>query len=312
MNKKAIWIDCDTGVDDAFALFTALKIEELDILGISVTDGNTSLDNGFRNTRNVVSLAGKEDIRIYKGANKPLIGKSAMDASEFHGEDGLGGVILPESKAEVERKLAWDALYEAVKNSKEKVTVCAIAPLTNIATAIAKHPDIVDYIEEINMMGGAAAGGNTTCCAEFNVYHDPEAAENIFKSGIPVNMFGLDVTMKVNFSRADIKEMETYGNPVAEALKEMVKYPLAYLDTVSYQNDICLHDTLPILYAVKPELFKGEKCAVYAETQGSITRGKTVTDLWTDFKFEDRHCRLFLDADREEIVKITKEAIKNY
>lgn len=310
MNKKPIWIDCDTGVDDSFALVTAAKDESLNILGVSVTVGNTSVDNGFKNTRNVFAMAGRDDLKVYKGAKKPLV-RDALPASEFHGENGVGDVVLDESLAPVETMSAWDALYETLKAYGDKVTVCTTGPLTNIAIAIAKYPDLVNYVKEINMMGGAAERGNVTPCAEFNIYHDPEAAENVFKSGIPVNMFGLDVTLKANLTTDDLEEIASYGNKTAKTVIKMTELPLSYLNTADHQDDICLHDSLPIIYASRPELFEGRKCGVFVETQGTITLGKTCTDIWTDYKYEDRHCKVFLDVNRDEVVKITKDAFRN-
>lgn len=311
MNRKPIWIDCDTGVDDTFAILTALGLEELEILGVSAVVGNTHLEQGYKNSRDVLSLGGREDIKVYKGAETPLV-RPAADASYFHGKNGVGDVELKPSNAPVEEKLAWDAMYETFKASKEKVTVCTIGPLTNMAIAIAKYPDIVDYIKEINMMGGAAIGGNVTPSAEFNIYHDPEAAENVFKSGIHVNMFGLDVTRKAYLTLEDLDEIGAMDNAPAKAARAIVNLPLSFLEHDNRQKNICLHDSTPIIYAAHPEFFEGRDCGVFVETQGKITTGKTCTDIWTDYKYEDRHCTVFLEVNKDEVVNLTKKIFGNY
>lgn len=311
MKKIPVWIDCDTGVDDSIALLTALKLEQLDILGVSAVAGNVKLENTFPNTRNVLHLANRDDIKVYAGANKPLV-IELEEATWIHGKNGLGNVEIEESPAEKETKKAWDALYETAKNYGEKITVIAVGPLTNIAITIAKHPDVVDYIEVLNIMGGALDGGNASPCAEFNIYADPQAAENVFKSGIHVNMFGLDVTQKAFINEEEyeaIKKMENkQGKFVASELKH---YEVALTEKFGAFVPH-LHDSCPVVFTAYPELFKGHDCGIYVETQGTITFGKTCSDLWTDFKYEDRHCTAFLEVDREKLIKITLDALRSY
>lgn len=311
MKKIPVWIDCDTGIDDSIALLTALKLEQLDVLGISAVAGNVELDYTFPNTRNVVHLANRDDVKVYPGAEKPLV--LELDAAhEIHGANGLGNIELEESPNPKETKKAWDAIYEACKNSKEKVTLIAVGPLTNIAITIANHPDVVDYIKVINIMGGAADGGNKTPCAEFNIYADPQAAENVFKCGVPVNMFGLDVTNTAYIQEDEYAEIATIDTKQGRFVYSALKH---YENNVKAQNRTFvphLHDSCPVLFTAYPELFKGQKCGIYVETQGTITFGKTVTDLWTDFKYEDRHCQAFLEVDRKQLIRYTLDAIKSY
>ena len=310
MNKIPVWIDTDTGVDDAVALIIAVSLKELDIVGVSAVAGNTTLDNAFRNARDVLSLASREDIKVYKGAEKPLV-KDLFIAPQVHGENGIGDVTIESSKAPVEEEKAFDALYEKAKELKGELTVVAIGPLTNIATTIIKHPDFVDYVKCLCIMGGAIEGGNITPCAEFNIYEDPHGAECVFKSGIPVKMFGLDVTLKAYLNDDDIKEIESYNNKASDFFKGSNK--LIYeIQKKNSGSGLREHDCCPIIYLAHPELFEGKKCGIFVETQGEITMGKTVADLYTDYKYEDRHCEAYLSVNREEFVKIIKEAYKAY
>ncbi len=310
MSKIPVWIDTDTGVDDAVALVTAATLEELEIVGVSAVAGNTSLENAFRNARDVLALCGRKDIKVYPGAEKPFFIR-LFTAERVHGSNGLGGAKIPLSDAPLETKKAWDALYEAAKEHKGELVVCPVGPLTNIASAIIKHPDIVDYIKELNIMGGAAIGGNVTPCAEFNIYTDPQAAETVFRSGIKVNMFGLDVTIRAYLDDDDIAEISSYGNAVSDLFRDSNHLIYKAQERLN-RSGLCEHDSCPVLYTVHPEWFTGHECGVYVETQGTITFGKTVTDLWTDYKFEDRHCRIFLDLDRERFVQRIKEAYRSF
>ena len=310
MNKKPVWIDTDTGVDDAVALVLASTLKQIELVGASAVAGNTSLQNAFRNCRNVLSLVGREDVKVFPGADRPLV--IDLHTAEYaHGQNGLGGAIIPMSKAPEETMKAWDALYETAKEYQGELIVCAVGPLTNIAIAIAKHPDIVGMIRELNIMGGVADGGNVTPCAEFNIYSDPQAAEAVLRSGIKVNLFGLDVTHKAYLTEEDVKEIAAIGNRVSDLFRDS-KRSMFEQWRKFYEKGICEHDSCPVMYTAYPDWFEGHKCGIYVETQGTITFGKTVTDLWTDYKFEDRHCQIFLNVDRDKFVERIKEAYRSF
>ena len=310
MSKIPVWIDTDTGVDDAVAIITANSLEQLDIVGVSAVAGNTTVENAFNNSRNVLSLAGREDVKVYKGAEKPLV-KELKTAGYVHGSSGLGVAVLEESKAPKEDKKAWDALYEKARELDGELNIVAIGPLTNIAITIAKHPDFVNYVKQLCIMGGAIVGGNITPSAEFNIYEDPHGAQCVFKSGIPVKMFGLDVTSKAYLDDDDIEEIVGYNNKASKLFMDSNK--IIYENRAKfYDHGLCEHDTCPIAYLAHPEIFTGQECGIYVETKGDLTIGKTVSDFYTDFKFEDRHCEAFTDVDREEFVKIIKKAYRAY
>lgn len=310
MNKYPVWIDTDTGVDDAIALLTAFKLDKLDVVGVSAVAGNTTLENAFRNARNVVYLAGHQDVKVYAGADKPLI-KDLVIAPHAHGENGLGGAIIDESPAVKEDKKAWDAMYEMAKQLNGEMTLIAVGPLTNVAIAIAKHPDFVNYIKCINIMGGACDGGNSTPCAEFNIYTDPHAAQTVFKSGVHVNMFGLDVTLKAILTPEQGDEVKTYGNKASKLFADSTGL-MYHLYEAHIQPGLAMHDCCPVVYMQYPELFTGVDCGIYVETKGELTTGKTVSDIWTDCKYEDRHCSAFLDVDTDKFAKLIMDIYKQY
>ena len=309
MERKLVWFDTDTGVDDAIALLTGFKMPEVEIVGVSAVAGNAELKYTFKNARNVVYLA-KENVKVFKGAEKPLE-LDLVTAPHAHGVNGLGDAEIEESDAPIETKEAWDALYEKAKELNGKLKVVAVGPLTNIALTIKKYPDFKDYCKEIYIMGGSAFGGNATPCAEFNIYADPHAAKIVFDSGIHIYMFGLDVTQKALLNHDDIEELCSYNNPASDLFKNSISYLINLYEGMDVYG-LCEHDSCPMIYVAHPELFKGEDCGVYVETQGELTRGETVCDLLSHGKYEDRHCTVFLDVDREKFVDIIKNAYKQY
>ena len=264
-----IWIDTDTGVDDAVALLCALKLDKLAIRGISSVAGNVEHAKTFKNCRNVLAYAGREDIKVYPGAIKPMC-VELDDASEVHGKDGLGGVVIPDSPAEKETMHAWDAIYEAAKKEGGKLQIVAVGPLTNIANAIISHPDLKDMVERILIMGGAAVGGNATMAAEFNIYADPHSAETVMQSGIPVVMFGLDVTVDAYLDAKDIQDIRNFNTKISRFFADVVQSNVNFYIKNYKREILCIHDACPLIYLQYPEIFTGQKAGVYVETQSRL------------------------------------------
>ena len=306
-----IWIDTDTGVDDAVALLCALKLDKLAIRGISSVAGNGEHAKTFKNCRNVLAYAGREDIKVYPGAIKPMC-VELDDASEVHGKDGLGGVVIPDSPAEKETMHAWDAIYEAAKKEGGKLQIVAVGPLTNIANAIISHPDLKDMIERILIMGGAAVGGNATMAAEFNIYADPHSAETVMQSGIPVVMFGLDVTVDAYLDSKDIQDIRDFNTKISKFFVDVVQSNLNFYIKNYKREILCIHDACPLIYLQYPEIFTGQKAGVYVETQSRLCFGKTVTDIWSDTKFKTRETMVMLGVDREKFASTLKGLLQQY
>lgn len=306
-----IWIDTDTGVDDAVALLCALKLDKLAIRGISSVAGNVEHAKTFKNCRNVLAYAGREDIKVYPGAIKPMC-VELDDASEVHGKDGLGGVVIPESPAEKETMHAWDAIYEAAKKEDGKLQIVAVGPLTNIANAIISHPDLKGMVKRILIMGGAAVGGNATMAAEFNIYADPHSAETVMQSGIPVVMFGLDVTVDAYLNDKDIQDIRDFNTKISKFFADVVQSNLNFYIKNYKREILCIHDACPLIYLQYPEIFTGQKAGVYVETQSRLCFGKTVTDIWSDTKFKTRETMVMLGVDREKFASTLKGLLRQY
>ena len=311
MSRIPVWIDTDTGVDDAVALLTAVDLEKkglLEIRGISAVCGNAELDKTFENARNVMYLAGREDVPVFPGAEKPLLVELST-APYFHGEDGLGGAKIPPSPAVRESTPAWDALYSCATECAGELELILLGPETNAAIALRKHPDLPKYLKRILIMGGAEVGGNKTPAAEYNIWADPHGAQVVFKSGIPIVMCGLDVTMQAQLLPEEMQEIESYESRGCRLFRESTGFAKELYRHFGLEG-FFVHDACPILYAAYPEKFEGEPSGVFVETRGSITRGKTVCDRITDRKFGVKNAVVVRGIDRAWFSGIIASALK--
>lgn len=302
-----IWLDCDTGTDDSVAIMLAHALPELEIVALSAVAGNSLHTNTFPNTRRIVHLLGAQ-YPVYPGAERPLVREPNV-AGAFHGQNGLGDVSLPLPEAEPLQTPAWDALYEAASQRPGQLRLVATGPLTNVAIALTKYPSLKTLLHSIALMGGTSVGGNVTPAAEFNIYDDPEAAQIVFKSGVPIVMCGLDVTMQADLRPTDWDEMATYGNRCGPLVKELFACAWKTLQTIGLKG-VAQHDSCPVMYLAHPELFSGEMAGVYVETQSELTLGKTVTDLRSDKKFDKKNALVLLKLDREKFMEILKGCIR--
>jgi purine nucleosidase len=281
MPRKII-IDTDPGQDDAVAILLALgSPKELDVLGIVAVAGNVGLKQNANNALKVVELSGRTGVKVYAGCERPMR-RTLVTAEYVHGKTGLDGPDLPEPKQQLEAQHGVDFIIETLRREPEKtVTLCALGPLTNLAMAFVKAPDIVERVQEIVLMGGGLfEGGNTTPAAEFNIYVDPEAADVVFHSGIPITQAPLDLTHFMLGNRERVERFRNLGNRTGIATAQMLEF-FERFDEAKYGWDGGpLHDPCVIAYLLKPELFKGKHVNVAIETQSELTRGMTVVDWW--------------------------------
>jgi purine nucleosidase len=282
MTPRKIIIDTDPGQDDAVAILVALASpEELDVLGITCVAGNVPLDLTSRNARIVCELAGKRDVKVFAGCDRPL-GRDLVTAEHVHGKTGLDGPDLPEPTMPMAEGHAVDFIIDTLRdNAPGTVTLCPLGPLTNIATALQKAPDIADRIAKIVLMGGGYfEGGNITPTAEFNIYVDPQAADIVFKSGAFIVVMPLDVTHKALVTKARNDAFRALGTPVGIAVAEMTDF-FERFDKEKYGSDGApLHDPCVTAYLINPDLFKGRHINVEIETESELTMGMTVADWW--------------------------------
>ena len=282
MQKRKIIIDTDPGQDDAVAILLALASpEEIEVLGITAVAGNVPLDLTKKNARIVCELAQKTEIKVFAGCDTPMQ-RPLVTAEHVHGKTGLDGPTLPDPKMPLQKQHAVDFIIETIRtNEAGTITLCPLGPLTNIATAIEKAPDIKEKIQEIVLMGGAYFEvGNITPTAEFNIYVDPEAAEIVFQSNIKITVLPLDVTHKALVNKARNDAFRALNSPVGKAVAEMTDF-FERFDKEKYGSDGApLHDPCVIAYLLSPNLFLGRHINVEIETQSELTLGMTVADWW--------------------------------
>lgn len=300
MTLRKIIIDTDPGQDDAAAIMLALASPELDILGITAVAGNVALALTSRNARMITEICGRTDIKVFAGADKPLR-RALVTAEHVHGKTGLDGVEPFEPGRPLEPKHAVDFIVETLRwEPAGSVTVCALGPLTNIATVFEQAPDVVPLIKEIVLMGGGFfEGGNITPSAEFNIYVDPEAADVVFQAGVPITMMPLDVTHKVLTTRARVDRLRANGNRPSMAMADMLEF-FERFDEQKYGTDGGpLHDPTVIAWLLDPGMFTGRTCNVEIETGSELTLGATVVDWWkVTGRAENAFVARDIDADR--------------
>jgi purine nucleosidase len=283
-------LDVDTGIDDAFALLYALGRPDVRLIGVGAVAGNVSLTKAERNTRAVLTLAGRGDVPVWPGAEAPLLGPVG-DASDIHGASGLGRAVLPEPPPALDAPHAVDALLASAREHEGDLIVVATGPLTNIALAVARDPGWPRRLKRFVLMGGAfAEGGNVTAAAEFNIWHDPEAARMVFRAfaaadAAPAIAVGLDVTRRTVLTEADLQNLaETVANtPRGRALTRFLIDAAAHyfelMDSRGRPRALVMHDPLAVAVALDPSLVVTRALPVDVETRGELTRGQTLADF---------------------------------
>jgi purine nucleosidase len=281
MAPRKIIIDTDPGQDDAVAILLALASAEVEVLGLTCVAGNVPLPLTEKNARIVCELARRPDMMVFAGCDAPLV-RRLVTAEHVHGKTGLDGPVMADPVMPLQDAHAVDFIIDTLRSHPDgTVTLCPLGPLTNIATALQKAPDIASRIEEIVLMGGGCfEGGNITPAAEFNIHVDPHAADIVFKSGAPIVVMPLDVTHKALTNRARVEAFRALGTPVGTTVAEWTDF-FERFDKEKYGSaGAPLHDPCVIAYLIRPDLFLGRHINVTVETQSELTMGMTVADWW--------------------------------
>ena len=279
---RPIIIDTDPSPDDAVAILVALASpEELEVLAVTTVAGNVPVNLTSKNARKALELARRTETPVYAGASAPLL-RPLVTAEEVHGRTGFDGYDLPEPTNPLAAGFAPDAIVDLVmRRPRGEVTLCCLAPLTNIALAMAKEPRLAGHLKEIVMMGGAfSEGGNITPAAEFNVYVDPEAAARVLRSGTPITMIPLDCTHQALTTGSRLEKLRSIGTPVAEAFYHLLRFNKLFDERKYGWEGGPLHDATVIAYLLAPEIFSGRKVNIEVECSSALTVGTTVVDWW--------------------------------
>ena len=309
MKKIPIIIDCDPGHDDAIALILAFAREELDVKAVTVVAGNQTVDKTLNNAKKILSFIGKHP-PLAAGAAKPLV-RELVTAPLVHGESGLDGPEIPDPDFDEEPVPALELLRRTIMESPEKITLVPTGPLTNIALLFSAYPEVKKNIYQISLMGGGLEMGNWTASAEFNIFVDPEAANIVFNSGLPITMAGLDVTHRAMILPEEVDKLRNMGGKVPALVAGLIDF---YGKFHAMQGSFAgspLHDPCAVAWLVRPEIFSAKPYRIDIETSGVHTAGMTLSDNrpWTDAK---PNALVLLDLDRQAFIDILFDACKSY
>jgi inosine-uridine nucleoside N-ribohydrolase len=273
---RRILMDVDTGTDDALAILYATRHPDLDVIGISCVAGNVPIDQVVINTCKVLDAAGAGDIPVAAGALQPLI-ERARRGGGSHGVNGLGGIQLPETSRQRSPLHAVELLHQLIMASTELVTLVTLAPKTNAAMLLSMYPEVATRLEQIIFMGGSASGGNVTALAEFNVWHDPEAAQCVIESSSLITMYALDAFSRLTVRRTDADRFRDGDHPAVRLAGELLYRRRARSDEENRDYLGLLGDGGAMVLLSNPELFVTRAFPVRVNLDG-IGRGQTIVD----------------------------------
>ncbi|CAI9400837.1 Pyrimidine-specific ribonucleoside hydrolase RihA [Pleomorphomonas sp. T1.2MG-36] len=297
---KSIIIDTDPSPDDAVAFLMALgSPDELELLAITTVGGNVPLYHTTRNALKALELVGRQaDVPVYAGAAGPMV-RTLETAEYVHGETGFEGYDLPEPVATASDGFAPDKIVDLVMSRPEKtVTLCCLAPLTNIALAMAREPRLAARLEGIVLMGGARSeGGNVTPAAEYNIYVDPEAARKVFECGAPIVMIPLDCTHTALTKKPRLDKLRAMGGPHMEAFYHLLEWNKRFDEKAWGMDGGPLHDPTVTAYLLKPDLFRGRLVNVEISCD-ELTRGMTVVD-WHSVTSRPKNALVLTEIDAD-------------
>jgi purine nucleosidase len=284
--------------------------DELDILGITTVAGNVALDLTQRNARIMCELAGRTNVPVFAGCDKP-ISRALITAENVHGKTGIDGVDIYPPGMPLQDQHGVDFIIETLLQADDdSITLVPTGPLTNIGQAISRQPAILSKIREIVMMGGAMReGGNTSPCAEFNILVDPDAAHIVLHCGRPLTIAPLDVTHQVLVSRKRIEQIRALDSTTGTAIVGMMEFFNRFDSTKYGSEGAPLHDPCTIAYLLKPDLFEGKMCNVEVETESPLTIGHTAVDFW-EVTNRDKNANWLYKVDADGFFDLLIERLK--
>ena len=293
-------LDLDTGIDDAIALSIAAKDESINLLGVTCTYGNVTVDESAYNTLALLSLLDRSDVPVYKGRDRALLSSSPYFPHEagrkIHGPKGSGDITLKESKRSIEKINAIDYL-SSLMMKRDDITIITTGPMTNLASVLSSYPTLLSWKGKVIFMGGAlTVRGNVNHFAEANIFKDPEAAKIVVESGLDVTMIGLDVTKRTRLYRTNAEKWKDRGSEIGETLGSMLDY---YLDNTLGMDETYVHDPSAVIASLHPEYFSFLPLPLTVETEG-LDRGRVVVDE-KKLLDRDKMIKVALDVDRVKL-----------
>lgn len=309
MSPKPIILDVDPGHDDAVALMLACGAPELDLLAVTTVAGNVSLEKTTRNALRILSLIGRADVPVAAGASQPLE-RPLHTAESVHGKSGLDGPEeIPAATFEPDERNAVELIAGTLRDSPEPVTLIPTGPLTNIALLLREYPELKNCIAHISLMGGSIGLGNTTPAAEFNIYVDPEAAREVFDSGLPITMSGLDVTHQAGAGPDERKRLRSTGE-IGRVVAGFLEFFAATYESIYGFDAPPLHDPVAVAAVLEPGLLKTRPMRVDVECESPLTRGETVCDYY-GVTGEPPNAEVGVELEREDFFELLYRALGN-
>ncbi len=270
-------IDSDPGLDDALAIGLAVARPELNVLAVTTVGGNADVRHCTANALGLLEAFGRPDIPVAEGAEGPLTGE-IVRATAIHGEAGIGRTRLPTPSASARPEGAVALMAWLLREHPEPVAIAPIGPLTNIALLLRTHPELAERIAHLCIMGGSIGEGNTTVSAEFNIYADPEAADIVFRSGIPITMMGLDVTHQATLDAASSARIKAAGTTSAGVAAELVDFAIERVGQWYGGTVTAIHDAVAVAHLAIPDLVQVAAYNVQVDTGSGPARGRTVCE----------------------------------
>jgi len=303
--RPRIILDCDPGVDDAMAVIAAARWA--DLVAITTVAGNVPLEHTTANACRLRELLGL-DVEVHAGADQPLVGLQEF-ARHVHGETGLGDVVLPEPERGPDSDGAVEFLVEATR-AEEGLHLVPVGPLTNVALALRADPGLANRVASLTLMGGSAQGvGNVTPAAEFNVWADPEAADEVFRSGAPLTMVGLNLTHQVRMDASHADSCRSFGHRVGDVAAKLIDFNVSVHRGGGLPGSGAMHDPCAVLAVSHPEVVRSEPRHVVVEVDGTHTRGQTLVDERGPMSREP-NCRVAYEADAGRALELILQAIR--
>jgi purine nucleosidase len=305
---RRIVLDCDPGHDDAVAILLAAGCPDIELGAITVVAGNQVLEKTALNARRVCSVAGIRDVPIAAGCAGPLQ-RELRYAADIHGESGLDGPSFPEPDIELDPRHGVDVLIAQARAASGDLTLVPVGPLTNVATALQRAPDLVAGLDEIVLMGGATTGGNATPAAEFNILVDPEAAQIVLDCGVPVTLVPLEVTHQALATPDVVQRIQALGTPLASIVVDLLTFFGSTYESVFGIPHPPVHDPVAVARVARPEIVTVREVFVAVETAGEWTAGETVVD-WHGVLHRPANARIATELDVEAFWALVVDALR--
>jgi inosine-uridine nucleoside N-ribohydrolase len=303
-----IILDCDPGHDDAIALLLALASPELELLGVTTVSGNQTLDKTTANAIRVLDRVGRPEVPVAAGAARPLV-RERQVAANVHGDTGLDGPELPPPSRPAEREHAIDWIAKTFAGAGDRVTLVATGPLTNVALFLASYPELSPRLERIVLMGGAIGEGNVTPAAEFNIWVDPEAAQRVFTSGVPLHMVGLDVTHQALLTPAHVQRLAVSG-AAGRLVADLYAFYAQFHRRRYGWEGAPIHDAVAVAHVIDETILTTRRCGVLVDTDSELSRGRSNVDLRGGIGVE-RNCHVAVGIDADRFLELLVERIQS-